>query len=628
MATSLKDEDSLLLLEAVLRERGVDYNHINSYDSFVENELRSLEGIVIAPVPLRDGTVLHFRFGNLNFRRPPTIIEDDLREVELTPRLAKQRKENYCARTYVDIHIYTLRDNEVELTDEVIRRGLLRRRRDGGNIDVEDYDDGIEELDLSVGVKHRVQPMVYLTAFPVMVGSRLCALHGKPVEELQRLGEAIFEPGGYFIMRGKERVIVPQKNMSKNTLFITTDEPSGNTDPRKISHVGTMHCCGEDVSSQRVVNRIIVAHEKEIQDTTVRVAITQLYAGKGIPLSVLLAALGMSDWQTIIYNIAAFARLDMTTVTRMMQGTEALSREVFNVIDDDTTPFRAAWNWISERVSSKQRVISSDPLPRHPTEPKKTASYEVVHNWLLPHVMDGLPAMRTEQDYWAVCRVKALMLCNLTGSVLRVALGLDEPTNKDSMENKVSGSYPSFSPIGNGFKISHSFAEIRLTWQSVGQRVVPRVSAPAVVRLSHANCQHGQEQEAHRHCGRHVLGEAAKRSRQRSAVGQVQHCKARWSWIQWECGQWNLSEPVSHQHARFRLPPEKGGHQRNTQDARQRPPVGHESVGLPLPVRDARRTAVWNCEPLGHALFRFPRLPHSDGDRMVPGERSQRLPRH
>lgn len=432
-ANRIPDVASLVLLEAVLRERGVDYNHLNSYNSFVENDLRTLEGITVPPVPLRDGKVLHFRFGNVVFR-PPVIIEDDLREVELTPQLAKQRRENYCARMYVDIHIFELRDTEVELSNEVVRRGLLRRRGDA-NEDDEDQDQGLEALELSVGITHRVEPMVYLTAFPVMVGSRLCRLHGLPVEELQRMGEAIFEPGGYFIMRGKERVIVPQKNMSKNTLFITVDEPSGNTDQRKIVYVGTMHCCGEDVSAQRVVNRVIIAHEKELQDTTIRVAITQLYAGKGVPLSVLLAALGMSDWQTVIYNIAAFARLDLNAVSRLLQGTEALGREVFNT-PEDISPHRAAWNWIAERVSSKQRVLSSDPLPKHPTEPRKTASYEVIHNWLLPHVMDGLPPMQTERDYWAVCRVKALMLCMLTGNVIRVALGLDEATNKDRMENK------------------------------------------------------------------------------------------------------------------------------------------------------------------------------------------------
>ena len=188
------------------------------------------------------------------------------------------------------------------------------------------------------------------------------------------------------------------------------------------------------MSAQRVVNRVLVAFDKELQDMTIRVAVTQVYAGKGVPLGVLLAALGMSDWHTVIYNIAAFSRLPLEVVSRLLQGTDVLSRKVFN--EAEVSPHRAAWDWLSERVSPKQRVLSTDPLPKHPSDPRKTASYEVLHNWLLPHAMDGLPEMRAEQDYWAVCRVKALMLCMLTANVLRVQQGLDTPTNKDRMENK------------------------------------------------------------------------------------------------------------------------------------------------------------------------------------------------
>ncbi len=56
---------------------------------------------------------------------------------------------------------------------------------------------------------------------------------------------------------------------------------------------GTIHCCGEASEAQRIVNKIIVAYEKESLDVTVRVSITQIYAGKGVPIGVILAALGL-----------------------------------------------------------------------------------------------------------------------------------------------------------------------------------------------------------------------------------------------------------------------------------------------------------------------------------------------
>lgn len=39
-------------------------------------------------------------------------------------------------------------------------------------------------------------------------------------------------------------------------------------------------------------------------------------------------------------------------------------------------------------------------------------------------------------DFWVICRVKALTLCHLIGQSLRVALNIDAPTDRDRMEYK------------------------------------------------------------------------------------------------------------------------------------------------------------------------------------------------
>jgi DNA-directed RNA polymerase beta subunit len=312
----MQDRDSLVLLEGILREQGVDFNHLNSYNMGVERDLRNLDGVELLPVELRDGKVLTFRFGNVSFRSP-VIIEDDLREVELTPRLARARRENYSARMYVDIHIFTSENHQIKLSEEVVKLGLLRRRKQALNfaenndivLDGCVDDDGMSEIELEPGICHRVEPMVYLTAFPVMVGSRLCRLYGLPKERLQEMGEAIYEPGGYFIMRGKERVIVPQKLMAKNTLFISRDAPSGNTDPTKEVCTGNIHCYGNGFQVQRVVNRIIIAHDKDFQDTTIRVVVIPVHQRKGkrgIPLGVLLAALGNFHVFLFLFHVLLF----------------------------------------------------------------------------------------------------------------------------------------------------------------------------------------------------------------------------------------------------------------------------------------------------------------------------------
>lgn len=449
-----ENKDSLRLLKAILNERGVDYHHLSTYNHEVEQNLRNLYDVVIDPIELRSGTVLYVRLGNVYFKSP-VLVEDDKREVPLTPKLARSRSETYAAGMYVDVHVFSARSKDIELLPETIRVGFLRRKARALLIEEDNSaaaapdSDGVDEVELAPGITHYVCPCVYLTAFPIMVGSRLCRLYGLPTERLIELGELIHEPGGIFILRGKERVIVPQKNMSKNMLYIAKDVPAGQQDNSSVSvagnqqviYTGTIHCCGEANDAQRVVNKIIIGHEKEYQDIVIRVSVTQIYAGKGVPLGLILAALGMSNWQTVLSTIASFARLDLETVSKLLHASHMQAQTAFaEMAAKDEQPHlsnhRAAWNWLSEKVSVKQRIKPRDPLPVHPTEPRKTAAYSVVHYWLYPHVMDGIPAMQTQDDYWAVCRIKSMTLCMHAAAVLRVCVGLDKETDRDRMDTK------------------------------------------------------------------------------------------------------------------------------------------------------------------------------------------------
>jgi hypothetical protein len=49
-----------------------------------------------------------------------------------------------------------------------------------------------------------------------------CVLKGKNEEELAWLGECPLDPGGYFIVRGTEKVILIQEQLSKNRIIIDT----------------------------------------------------------------------------------------------------------------------------------------------------------------------------------------------------------------------------------------------------------------------------------------------------------------------------------------------------------------------------------------------------------------------
>ncbi|KAK1372479.1 DNA-directed RNA polymerase [Heracleum sosnowskyi] len=64
---------------------------------------------------------------------------------------------------------------------------------------------------------------VVIGKLPVMLRSCCCVLHGKDEDELARLGECPLDPGGYFIVKGTEKVILIQEQLSKNRIIIDTD---------------------------------------------------------------------------------------------------------------------------------------------------------------------------------------------------------------------------------------------------------------------------------------------------------------------------------------------------------------------------------------------------------------------
>jgi DNA-directed RNA polymerase III subunit RPC2 len=58
---------------------------------------------------------------------------------------------------------------------------------------------------------------------PIMLRSCKCLLYEKNEVEMAKMRECPLDPGGYFITRGTERVILIQEQISKNRMLIEKD---------------------------------------------------------------------------------------------------------------------------------------------------------------------------------------------------------------------------------------------------------------------------------------------------------------------------------------------------------------------------------------------------------------------
>ena len=67
---------------------------------------------------------------------------------------------------------------------------------------------------------------ISLGSIPIMLHSKICVLYNQTFETLKMMGECPYEQGGYFIIDGKEKIIVSHERKAENKIYVqdTADE--------------------------------------------------------------------------------------------------------------------------------------------------------------------------------------------------------------------------------------------------------------------------------------------------------------------------------------------------------------------------------------------------------------------
>jgi DNA-directed RNA polymerase II subunit RPB2 len=137
---------------------------------------------------------------------------------------------------------------------------------------------------------------ILLGRFPIMLQSNLCILNGLARDVRFNMGECKNDYGGYFIIDGKEKVIVSQEKFADNILYIRK-----NKDDNIYSFSAEVRSVSEDASKPiRTTAVKIVAPSTVLSNNQIVVLIPNVR--KPIPLFILMRALGVvSDQQIIEY---------------------------------------------------------------------------------------------------------------------------------------------------------------------------------------------------------------------------------------------------------------------------------------------------------------------------------------
>ena len=188
-----KVEEKWSLIPAFLQVRGLVKQHIDSFNYFtdieIKNIIRSSRNYLIKS-EINPNFYLKYRDIHIGF---PTI-EEELGVSKVTPHECRLRNLTYSAPILVDIS-YTL-----DCMTEKIKNNIC------------------------------------IGKLPIMLGSNHCHLKGKNYKELSAMNECPYDPRGYFIINGVEKVILIHEQMSQNRIIVEYDNKGKNLSANVTSY--------------------------------------------------------------------------------------------------------------------------------------------------------------------------------------------------------------------------------------------------------------------------------------------------------------------------------------------------------------------------------------------------------
>ena len=233
---------------------------------------------------------------------------------------------------------------------------------------------------------------IYLGKFPIMVQSDFCVLNGLSRDAIYSMGECRNDLGGYFIIDGKEKTVVPQEKFADNMLYIRVvndDDYLYSAEIRSVS---------ENVSKPiRTFSVKMVAPGSRYSNKNLVVNIPNVR--KPIPLFIVFRALGVVSDKDII----TMCLLDLEKYEGMIDLFIPSVHDASSILSQQTAlEFIATFT----KIGTVTYVL------------------EILADYFLPHV--------GEVAYIQ----KAYYLGYIVFRLLSVYTGLESPTDRDNYKYK------------------------------------------------------------------------------------------------------------------------------------------------------------------------------------------------
>ena len=234
---------------------------------------------------------------------------------------------------------------------------------------------------------------IFLGRFPIMLQSNLCILSGLEREARFNMGECRNDYGGYFIIDGKEKIVIPQEKFADNMLYIRQ-----NKDDDIYSNSAEIRSVSEDTSKPiRTTAVKIVAPSPSFTNNQIVVAIPNVR--KPMPLFIVMRALGIISDKDIIKTCVLDLDKNSSYIDLFIPSVHDANK-IFN----QTTALKYIASF------TKRNTISG--------------TLEILSDYFLPHV--------GELNFLE----KAYFLGNMVFRLLKVYTKEEKPTDRDNFRFK------------------------------------------------------------------------------------------------------------------------------------------------------------------------------------------------
>ena len=372
------------ILDDYFKKHGTCGHQKDSFNEFINNGITNIiskEGeirVVYSNPPM----VYRVLFSD-SWVGPPSIVDQNRELREILPAEARLRDLDYSSPVYASV-------SEI-----------------------------LEEEGKPVKITRHLR--ILLGRLPIMLGSDRCNLHKMTAEERIRAGECEYDQGGYFILKGKERVLNCQVRCVYNKILVHEQKaitPSGS------GHIGAEIRSMSEETGHSVLVKCLLLEERFLY--------FQLpYVVKHIPVGLVFKALGFTIEEAIKMCNPGLSGswIYMNTLRQSAcigeeDGWELYTRETGS---QDKSSYQTAVDYWKRRAGQELALIYIGQYVVHQLREEERTKYarQVIDCEIFPHM--GVLATPME---------KAVLLGSMVKKTLRVALGVREQDNRDDYDNK------------------------------------------------------------------------------------------------------------------------------------------------------------------------------------------------